>query len=215
MHDLRRKEVTMMIRSKLSLAATLGAFAAMGTALAGEPAQKPQQAMEQRKAGPETRALLPLAADMTWTGKIRAGAFGEGSPEMTETGQQDCAWSVDGLWLTCDLRSTMGSGKNAKNWVGHVVMGYDYFAKEYRATVVDSMGGANVLSGKLDGSRLTLTSLLEQNVGGKACKGRLSWDWTNPNSIKFVSENSKDGGPFQVVQELTLKPTKKEPLPDA
>jgi hypothetical protein len=168
-----------------------------------------------QKPGAETRALLPLAIDATWKGKMPANALQEGSPEMTTSGNQDCKWSVDNLWLTCDVKSTMGEGKMAMKWRGHVMLGYDFMAKEYRATVVDNMGVANMMTGNIEGNKLTLTSVMETNVGGKRCKGRMTWDWTNPNAITMTTENSKDGGEYKVVEQATLKPTKKERLPPA
>lgn len=167
------------------------------------------------KPSAETRALLPIAVDGSWTGMVPANAMGDGAAEMPTNGSQDCKWSVDNLWLTCNIRDKMGLGKDALTWRGIITIGYDYLNKEYRASVVDNFGTMNLMTGKLDGNKLALTSVLDTIVEGKKCKGRLTFDWTDPAAIKIVSENSTDGGEFKVMEDATLRPSKKEKLPAA
>jgi hypothetical protein len=167
-----------------------------------------------RKAGDETRALLPIAIDATWTGRIPANAMKQGTPEMKAKGSQDCKWSPDGLWLVCDMKETMGEGKDAMKWRGHVMLGYDYLNKEYRSLVVDNMGASMIMNGKVDGNVLVLTSMIDMNApDGTKCKGRITLDWTDPNAIIYKNEKSTDGGAFTLIEEATMKPTKKEKLP--
>jgi hypothetical protein len=167
------------------------------------------------KPAEETFALQPIAIDARWVGRVLPNAFKEGSPEMATKGNMDCSWTAGNLWLSCKLKETMGKGKEAMTWQGVMTVGYDYLNKEYRATMVDSMGGSQLLSGNLEGNKLVLTSMTTTKVNGEDCRGRISFDWTNPKEIKFTGENAKGAGDFKVTHEATLRPTKKEKLPGA
>ncbi len=205
---------------------TLGTFVIImfGTAqsFADDPAAKNKEKgqqrsgamMEPKKPGPETRALLPIAADMTWTGKMmHTDATREGTQEMRTQGKADCKWSVDNLWLSCDVQSTAGQGGEAKTMRGRADIGYDYQAQEYRATMINNMGSAMLMTGQIEGNKLSLTSALPQMIDGEPCKNRLTWDWSNPNAIKFTVEQSKGNEGFRLIEEASMRPTKKEPLP--
>jgi hypothetical protein len=168
-----------------------------------------------KKPGEQTRALLPIAVDATWVGKLAANAKGEGSPEMTTRGKQDCAWEVNNLWLTCEVQDSMG-GKDGEMWRGRFTLGYDYFANEYRATMIDNAGHASLLTGKMEGdNKLVLTTSMPIQMDNKSYQTRVTYDWSDPNSIRFRSERSVDGGGFEVMQTATMRPTKREKLPPA
>lgn len=202
--------------SVISLAAFLFGLSA---AYANEPPKAKKEAPTAmgmpmpQKPGAETRALLPIAVDGKIKGKMPANAMAEGTPEMETSGKIDCEWTVDNLWLACEIKETMGTGKDAMKWSGQFMLGYDFMAKEYRATMVDNMGAASMMTGKLEGNKLILTSMFETMMDGKKCKGRFTYDWTNPKAIKLISENSTDGAPFKIIEEATLDVSKKETLP--
>jgi hypothetical protein len=175
------------------------------TAFAEEP-MKP-------KLGAETRAIEPLAHDGKIKGKILANAMKEGQPELPVAGTSSCKWTNDNLWLQCDVKETIGAGKEAMPWRGTLFLGWDFGGQEYRATGVDTNGSSMFMKGDVEGNKLILTSVAEQMMHGKMTKFRMTYDWSDPKAITLTNECSQEGKDFKVVQESVLTPTKKHPLP--
>ena len=123
-----------------------------GTAAAGAP-----PAMEMPKPGPEQDALKPFVHNGSYTG-THMGPDGKESPEK---GKQTCKWLPGNMWASCDIEMTMGTGKTAMKWNGHLVMGYDNMAKGYRAVMTDSMGMMGRMKGTLDGKKMVWESMDE------------------------------------------------------
>ncbi len=104
-------------------------------------------------------ALARFHRDVTWTGTIEPNAFGPGSPPMTAVGEGVHRFIQDGLWIVGDHRQDqfLADGTFVARWQLHWVAGWDPQAKEYRATVADNYGHADVLRGRIDGDLLTFT----------------------------------------------------------
>jgi len=111
------------------------------------------------EAGAEMAALARFHRDVTWTGTIEPNAFGPGSPPMTAVGEGVHRFIQDGLWIVGDHRQDqfLADGTFVARWQLHWVAGWDPQAKEYRATVADNYGHAEVLRGRIDGDLLTFT----------------------------------------------------------
>jgi Protein of unknown function (DUF1579) len=172
--------------------------AAPAAAAAAPPAGPP-------KPGAETKALGFFIGTMSGAGKVEPGAFGPGSPATTSKSKHTCKWAVDNLWVQCDISDTAGSGKDAQTWVGHMLIGWDFEAKGYRAVGVDNMGTAFDLVGKMDGKKLVLESPREVMMMGTPIKFRISYDSSDPKALKFTDERSAKGAPFQLAETVSFK----------
>ena len=153
------------------------------------------------KPGPETKALQPFIGLLKLKGTTPAGAMGPGSPAQESKGTHSCKWSVGGLWLDCDVKNGDAAGKHPQ-WNGHVHMGWDYLNKDYRAVIVDNMGGAMMMEGKMDGQKLVLESVGNYQMMGKPTKMRMTFDLTDPKVLK-VTEERQEAGKWMVVHEST------------
>lgn len=181
-------------------AAEKGAATTAGKTPAGEaPAMTPP------KPGPETEALMPFSKSITSTGTVPAGAYGA-NPEMPTRGRATCKWTLDKLWISCDIQDTMGKGKQAMKWAGHWIFGYDFGDKGYRGVMTDNWGTQTEMKGTLDGSKLTWESVGEVDMNGKPTKIRITEDATDPKAIKFTSEHQADGK--WVVDETAVHKTR-------
>jgi hypothetical protein len=170
----------------------------------GAPASADE--MKPPKPGPETLALKPMATTMQMSGSVPAGAMGPGSAAMTTKGSQSCKWSSDKLWLDCQIKDTMGTGKQAMTWMGHMMIGWDFSAKMYRAVMTDNMGMAMMMQGKMEGSKLPLESVGDYEMMGHPMKMRFTMDMTEPKAIKFTDERELGkSGKWTTFEEGTMK----------
>jgi uncharacterized protein DUF1579 len=178
------------------------------TADAGKPMGAPAGAEEAMppKPGAETMALKPLATTLSLSGNVPAGAMGPNSPAMTTKGTHTCKWSADKLWLNCEIKDTMGTGKQAMTWVGHMTVGWDFSAKMYRAVLTDNMGMAMMMQGKMDGAKLPLESVGDYQMMGHPMKMRFTMDMTDPKALKYADERDiGKSGKFTTFEEGTMK----------
>lgn len=159
------------------------------------------------KPGPETEALKTFTKNVTWTGKVPAGAYGN-NPELPSKGKATCKWILNNLWAACDMEDTQGTGKQAVTWKGHWVYGWDFEAKEYRGTMTDSFGATVPMKGKLDGPKLTWESVSETTMMGQPTKIRITMDATDPKAVKFTGEHTQ-GKNYVVDEETVMKPSGK------
>lgn len=159
--------------------------------------------MEAAKPGPETAALKPFTGNASWTGVMKAGAMGPGSPEMATKGKMKCGWIMGGLWAMCDIEDGPAAPKSFV-WKGHWIVGWDNEAKEYRGSIFDNMGSSANMKGKMDGQKLVMESP-EAMMMGMPMKMRMTWDATDPKAVKFTEERSVKGGPWTVAGESTYK----------
>src|SRR5438034_3751816 len=107
--------------------------------------------MEALKPGPETLLIKRFTKSAAWEGKLRAGALGWAAPELPTKGQMKCKWTVNDLWIVCEIEDVMGVGKDARVWKAVWVSGWDYGHKEYRGAIFDSFGNSSMMRGRLDG----------------------------------------------------------------
>jgi len=185
------------MKKVLQCCAVVGAFL---VAVAGADEVTPP------KPGPETAALKPLATTLQMSGNVPAGAMGPGSPAMATRGSHSCRWSSDKLWLDCQIKDTMGTGKQAVTWMGHMTIGWDFSAKMYRAVVTDNLGMAMMLQGKMDGAKLPMESVGDYEMMGHPMKMRFTMDMTDPKAIKFTDERELGkSGKWTTFEEGTMK----------
>ena len=160
------------------------------TAPAKEGAAAPEMAPP--KPGPETEALKPFAKSVQSTGTIPAGAMGQ-NPELATKGKSTCKWTLNNLWVACDIEEIVGSGKQSMKWNGHWVFGYDFLAKGYRGTMTSTMGDQTQMKGTLEGSKLVWENIEEMKIPGMPSKSRITLDATDPKAIKFTEEGYLQG----------------------
>jgi len=154
-------------------------------------------------AGPEMEALARFHSDVTWTGVITADGMGPGTPEMTARGRGRHETIQDGRWIvgTYEQEQFLLDGSFVLRWQLHWVAGWDPAASEYRATMADNYGHADVMRGWIDGDRLTFETMGEPPV-----RFRLVWDASNPNDMIWRNEMSVGGGPWSLVEEYRCTP---------
>ncbi|HZD43127.1 MAG TPA: DUF1579 family protein [Methanomicrobiales archaeon] len=155
---------------------------------------------------PETRALARFHGDATWTGTVKAGGMGAGSPEMEAKGRSTCEWIISGLWLSCLFtQDQFVEGKKVLTWQAHWVAGWDPLAREYRAVGVDSNGASFMFHGRIEGDTLVMESM-----GDSPVKLRFTWNAGDPNAVLWKNEMSMNGGPYQLIEEYVITPSKEE-----
>jgi hypothetical protein len=89
----------------------------------------------------------------------------------------------------------------ARSWQLYWVAGWDPANREYRATIADNYGHADVLRGWIDGDRMTF-----ETIGDPPVRLRPTWDITGPASIRWRNEMSAGGGPWSLVEEYHGRP---------
>jgi hypothetical protein len=153
--------------------------------------------------GPQMQALARFHRDVTWTGTIAAGGMGPGSPEMAATGRGQHEAIQGGRWIVGTYRQEqhLMDGTHVLTWQLHWVAGWDPAAAEYRATVADCYGHADVLRGHIDGDRLTF-----ETIGDGAVRLRLVWELTGPDQLIWRNEMSVGGAPWQLVETYVCTP---------
>jgi len=163
------------------------------------------------KAGPETKALERFYPEgkVTWTGAVKAGGMGPGSPEMPAEGKGTLKWIMDGLWVVCDFEQDQYiAGQKAITWKAHWVAGWDFAAQEYRAVAFDSNGRSGLFRGKIKGNKLTWESMSDMTIMGQSIKLRFIQDPTDPKAVIWINERSVNDGPWELVEEYIVKPLK-------
>lgn len=150
------------------------------------------------KPGDEMVALRRFHRDTTWTGTIRAGAMGPGSPAMTARGSGTHRDIQDGRWIVGDYVQDqfLDDGTPVLTWQLHWVAGWDPAAGEYRATVADCYGHAEILRGRIDGDRLVFTS-----TGEPAVRLRLTWELVDEDTLLWRNEAAVNAGPWILIEE--------------
>lgn len=143
--------------------------------------------------GPEMAALFKiLGHGAAWKGELPAGALGPNYPAMTSHGKASCAPIVDGFWCLCELQDTMGSGKNAVTFRGHMTVGYDLGTKSYRATLVDNSGVLTSYNGQMGDGTFTLETPEPVSIMGTMMKDRLTFT-AGPNGLATTVKDEHQG----------------------
>lgn len=153
--------------------------------------------------GPEMEALARFHRDLRWTGTIAAGGMGPGTPEMTARGRGAHQPIQNGRWIVGDYEQDqfLRDGTFVLNWQLHWVAGWDPASHEYRATIADNYGHADVMRGWIDGDRLTF-----ETIGERPVRLRLVWDLTDPTGLTWRNESSVGGAPWTLVEEYHCTP---------
>jgi hypothetical protein len=153
--------------------------------------------------GPQMRALARFHPDITWTGTIQEGGMGPGTPAMTATGWGKHELIQDGRWIvgTYEQDQCLADDTFVLTWQLHWVAGWDPAAREFRATIADNYGHADVMRGWIEGDRLTF-----ETIGGAPARLRLTWDLSDPAGLVWRNEMSVSGGPWSLVEEYRCRP---------
>lgn len=162
------------------------------------------------KPGPQTRALERFHGDGTWTGTVKAGVSGPGSPEMTAKGKGTSRWIINGLWVDCDFeQDQFVAGKKVLEWKAKWIGGWDFMAQEYRGLSVDNNGASSIFRGWMEGdNKLVMESISPMELMGQPLKMRLTWDATEyPKIVKWCNEYSINNGPWTLFEEYIVKPS--------
>ena len=154
-------------------------------------------------AGPEMTALARFFPDVTWTGSINSGGMGPGSPEMTANGRGTHECIQNGRWIVGTYRQDqlLLDGTYVLTWQLHWVVGWDPERREYRATLADNYGHADVMSGHIDGDHLVFETLTDTPV-----RLRLTWDVSDPSKIVWRNETAMADGPWTLVETYHMTP---------
>jgi hypothetical protein len=152
--------------------------------------------------GPEMEALARFHPDITWSGTIEEGGMGPGSPAMTATGRGVHARIQDGRWIvgTYEQEQFLTDGTFVLKWELHWVAGWDPASGEYRATLADNYGHADVMRGTIEGDRLVFVT-----IGDRPVHLRLTWDLSDPDDMRWRNEVSA-GGAWSLVEEYRCTP---------
>jgi hypothetical protein len=148
--------------------------------------------------GAEMVALRRFHRNVTWTGSIEEGAMGPGTPGMTATGHGTHELIQDGRWIvgTYEQDQYLPDGTFVLHWQLHWVAGWDPTSGEYRATVADNYGHADVLRGWIDADGLVFESLDDRPV-----RIRLVWKAESETELTWRNEMSVGGAPWSLVEE--------------
>jgi Protein of unknown function (DUF1579) len=153
--------------------------------------------------GPEMAALARFHRDVTWSGFVTEGAMGPGTPPMTAVGSGTHEHIQDGRWIVGSYQQDqfLPDGTFVLTWQLHWVAGWDPVVSEYRATVADNYGHAEVMRGYIDGDLLVFES-----VGDPPVRIRLVWDLTDPDHVIWRNEISISGSPWSLVEQYDCRP---------
>jgi hypothetical protein len=153
--------------------------------------------------GPEMEALRRFHRDVRWTGTISEGGMGPGTPSMSAVGRGTHTWIQEGRWIVGEYEQDqfLPDGTFVLRWQLHWVAGWDPANREYRATIADCYGHADVMRGWIDGDRLIF-----ETIGEPPVRLRLVWDVSDPNAMVWRNEMSVAGAPWFLVEEYALTP---------
>jgi hypothetical protein len=153
--------------------------------------------------GAEMRELIRFHVDATWTGTIAEGGMGPGTPAMKAIGRGRHRSVQGGRWIvgTYEQDQYLLDGTFVLRWELHWVAGWDPLAREYRATVADCYGHAEILRGHIQGKRLIFES-----IGTPPVQIRLTWDFVDRAHPIWRNEVSVGGAPWSLVEEYVLDP---------
>jgi hypothetical protein len=154
--------------------------------------------------GPEMAELSLFFPDVTWTGAIHAGGMGPGSPAMTGTGSGTHRRIQGGRWIvgTYAQDQVLADGTFVLTWQLHWVVGWDPTRSQYRATLADNYGHADVMSGRIHGDHLVFETAPDAPV-----RLRLTWDRADPADIVWRNEVAIGDGPWTPVETYHMTPT--------
>ena len=153
--------------------------------------------------GPEIEALHRFYRDSTWEGWIHEGGMGPGTPAMNGVGRATFAPIQGGRWIAGDFEQDqyLADGTFVLTWQLHWVSGWAPRFGEYRASMVDGYGNAEVYRGSIEGDRLVFESLPDAVV-----RLRFTWDASDPEAMTWRNEMARDDGSWTLIEEYRLDP---------
>jgi hypothetical protein len=153
--------------------------------------------------GPEMQALRRFHPDITWSGTIRAGGMGPGTPEMTAEGKGTHHVIQDGRWIVGEYEQEqrLRDGTFVLKWELHWVVGWDPLAREYRATAADNYGHTEVMRGHIDGDQLIF-----ETIGETPVRLRMTWDVSRPGDMRWRNEMVVGDGEWFLIEEYRCVP---------
>ena len=104
--------------------------------------------------------------------------MGPGTPAMRGSGQGTARVIQDGRWIAGDYEQDqfLADGTFVLKWQLHWVSGWAPQHGQYRASMVDNYGNADVYRGHIDGDRLVFESLAETGTRLRFTWDRIRWD---------------------------------------
>jgi uncharacterized protein DUF1579 len=153
--------------------------------------------------GPEIAALAPFYRDWVWSGTIRKGGMGPGSPEMSGVGRATCRLIQGGLWYACDFEQDQHllDGTFVLKWQLHWVTGWDQAAGEYRASSADNNGpNLAIYRGRIEGNQL-----IYESIGETLPRIRLTWILVDPEHATWRNEYTVDGSTWTLIEEYAMR----------
>ena len=155
-------------------------------------------------AGPEMAALARFHRDVTWSGFVAEGGMGPGTPPMTAIGRGTHELIQDGRWIigTYQQDQFLPDGTFVLTWQLHWVAGWDPSGNEYRATMADNYGHAEVMRGHIDDDRL-----IYESAGSGPIRIRLVWELTGTEQLTWRNEMSVEGSPWSLVEQYDCRPS--------
>jgi hypothetical protein len=153
--------------------------------------------------GPEMGAIWRFFRNCTWEGTIHEGGMGPGTPAMRGAGRGVVEPIQDGRWIAGDFEQDqfLEDGTFVLTWQLHWVSGWDPVHGEYRASMVDNYGHADVYRGYIDGDRLVFESM-----GDTGPRLRFTWDASDPTVTTWRNEMAIDQGPWFLIEEYPMVP---------
>lgn len=175
----------------------------------GQSGAQVQLGPQPLKPGPEDEAIAPLfGSSGTFVGQVPANALGPGSKATSSHGRVSCNRIADGLWFACDVYDNIDSPQ-ATPYVGHYVIGYDRQARQYRASVADNQGaGLYTMNGTLNGKQFALETPTDINMNGRMMRDRLTFDFSDPNTITWRDEQKMGDQPWKLFESATMQVTR-------
>ena len=151
---------------------------------------------------PEARALARFFPEGRgkFVGWIDPVLFGLDAPEVTEEGEIECKWIMDGLFcvITTD-ENIYASAKKIYRILTYSILGWDAQVREYRMLSAENLGVMHRFKGSLKGNRLVLVD--ETMIKGKRTGVRFTFIRKGPKTIVWIVELSVRGGPWKLSAE--------------
>ena len=118
--------------------------------------------------------------------------MGPGTPAMRGVGRGVVEPIQGGRWIAGDFEQDqfLEDGTFVLRWQLHWVSGWDPEHGEYRASMVDNYGHADVYRGHIDGDRLVFES-----VGDTGPRLRFTWDASDPTVTTWRNELALEATP--------------------
>ena len=154
--------------------------------------------------GPEMAALRRFFPEVvTWEGSIHEDGMGPGTPAMRGIGRGTAGAIQDGRWIAGDYEQDqfLADGTFVLRWQLHWVSGWAPRHREYRATMADNYGNADVYRGHVEGDRLVFESMAETGT-----RLRFTWDAADTTVIKWRNEMTTGDGSWFLIEEYPMVP---------